>query len=391
MASKKQRDRDFARLIGGLLNEHGYGLTNLDSNDKAMQAALRDFQASRGLRETGTATPETHKALKLPPVAVDILNDQPAEEGMPMPQLRPEPIAVSGEASANLGAAGEAAPVSVTNPLAGANSPLAGVESYEPVDNRGTSVPDFNEAMFSAPPRAAEPTPANPAAAGVRALWSPETTAFIAGEERAAEERDTAERLALDRLLQERAGAEWARRAYLPSYVKGASDEPPPMSPEEVDRAHGYVPDEPSQVDPMGGPRFDDWYERRFNAIEDDRALDKMAQPAFDEAANASPIVAANGSLIGDIWRTVRLVADWARRGAAEGKIGFPGGKAYGSAGEMAKDYAQSGLGALGAAARYIGESIITPAEGSEMTDAEALEFLIGKEPPKARDRSEER
>src|SRR3990167_9906187 len=104
MASKKQRDRDFARLIGGLLNEHGYGLTNLDSNDKAMQAALRNFQASRGLRETGTATPETHAALKLPPVAVDVLNDQPAEEGVPMPRLRPGPMAASGEASAGVGA-----------------------------------------------------------------------------------------------------------------------------------------------------------------------------------------------------------------------------------------------------------------------------------------------
>src|SRR3990167_5457541 len=118
MASKKQRDRDFARLIGGLLNEHGYGLTNLDSNDKAMQAALRDFQASRGLRETGTANPETHAALKQPPVAVDILNDQPAEEGVPMPQLRPEPITASGAASANLGAAAEAAPVMGIDPLA---------------------------------------------------------------------------------------------------------------------------------------------------------------------------------------------------------------------------------------------------------------------------------
>src|SRR3990167_3134723 len=104
MASKKQRDRDFARLIGGLLNKHGYGLTNFDSNDKAMEAALLDFQTSRGLRKTGTGTPETHAALKLPPVAVDVLNDQPAEEGVPMPQLRPEPMAASGEASASVGA-----------------------------------------------------------------------------------------------------------------------------------------------------------------------------------------------------------------------------------------------------------------------------------------------
>lgn len=71
--AKKNRDRDFARMVGKMLQAHGYELTNIDSNDKAMTAALLDFQTKRGLRKTGTATPQTFEALKQPPIEVQPL------------------------------------------------------------------------------------------------------------------------------------------------------------------------------------------------------------------------------------------------------------------------------------------------------------------------------
>lgn len=74
MTSRLKKNREFANLIGGLLNRQwGAGLKTLDVNDPAMQAAIRNVQALHGLPQTGLADPATHKAIKEgPPAPVPI-------------------------------------------------------------------------------------------------------------------------------------------------------------------------------------------------------------------------------------------------------------------------------------------------------------------------------
>lgn len=53
---------------------------------------------------------------------------------------------------------------------------------------------------------------------------------------------------------------------------------------------------------------MDEWLGSHYNATENDHALDQMVRPDFTAAAAANPIVAANGSKVGDVWRTVKML-----------------------------------------------------------------------------------
>jgi peptidoglycan hydrolase-like protein with peptidoglycan-binding domain len=77
------KDSDFAKIVGKLLRKLDYDLPKINSNNKAMQAALKDFQTKHGLKVTGTATPETFTLLKDPPP----LRLSPQEEARLTPDL----------------------------------------------------------------------------------------------------------------------------------------------------------------------------------------------------------------------------------------------------------------------------------------------------------------
>ena len=83
--NKAQRNREFATLVGTLLIEQGYELTNIEKNDAAMQAALKSFQAKHGLKQTGTATTKTLDLLRDPPEPI-------IDESAPIPVARPSDV-----------------------------------------------------------------------------------------------------------------------------------------------------------------------------------------------------------------------------------------------------------------------------------------------------------
>lgn len=70
--SVSKRNRDFANLVGKLLNQRGAKLVNLDFNDQSMQAAIRDFQTANGLKPTGLADDKTFRLLRKPVASLTV-------------------------------------------------------------------------------------------------------------------------------------------------------------------------------------------------------------------------------------------------------------------------------------------------------------------------------
>lgn len=141
--------------------------------------------------------------------------------------------------------------------------------------------------------------------------------------------------------------------------------------------------DAPAETGPDG--TYNDFFERRWTAIEGDKALDDLTRPMFDAAAAGNPVAAANGDKLGDTWRTVKMLgpqaAQLADKGATEKPIGLPGGREYPDVGTMAKDV-------MGAAGGILQELYgIKPAQGSQLptdsdrppTQDELLRYLTGQ------------
>lgn len=123
------RNRTYARIVGGLLNAHGAGLTNLDANDPRMQAAIKAVQAQAGLPLTGMADPQTFAVLKqaVPPA-------QPAQ---------PPQMGAGSGATLSGGIPTVAVPASAPPPVA-APTPTVPPQVGQQVPF--SSAPDFSEA-----------------------------------------------------------------------------------------------------------------------------------------------------------------------------------------------------------------------------------------------------
>jgi hypothetical protein len=397
--SKAQRDREFALLVGERLHAHGYDIELTGRNDKAMQTALKDFQRRYGLRVTGTGTEKTWGLLKREPDALPA----PKDTTVPMPRVAPhsDRPAVEALTGADLDAAAAATAGGVLHPSVGARpDPTGGgprlegnlvssaapvVQTPDAIAGAGPAdavetVPDDAVAQSSdTVAEAVSDTVATPVPAGL-AGPAPDATAYPVPDSRTAVSE-------LPAPVDPTTGN--SPLALVDAY---RYDDPPPPAWPYLSRAVEGISDKRPPQD-MDVP--DGWWVDHFDAVERDRQLDDLVRPGFDEAARRDPVVEANGKRIGDVWRTMRAWSQQTQAEAARGTVGLPGGKEYGSVGEMAVDYGRGALDAVKRGARYIGESIVTPAEGAEapapapgqgpqpsggMTDQETLQYLMGED-----------
>ncbi len=175
-----------------------------------------------------------------------------------------------------------------------------------------------------------------------------------------------ATRARLDRLQATRPDS-WMYDAHIAAKVQGASDQPPTTGPDGT---------------------YDEFLRGRYQAVQNDQALDTVTRPQFDQIAASNPIAAANGQGIGNTWRTVQAMGGADVPQQPDGKappsnpntVGLPWGKAYPDVGTMLSEWTQ---GAAGAANELLG---VTPAQGQVVPrTARPAQPELGQVPPAQR------